>query len=69
MNNVLLHQPVSADNTLLIRPRPRKHRPLKSVELLGIWCFYLVCGVAVPNDEFAVLGGTDQKPGKETDED
>lgn len=27
---------------------------------------YLVCGVAVPNNEFAVLGGADQKPGEET---
>lgn len=25
-------------------------------------CSYLVCGVAVPNDEFAILGGTDQEP-------
>lgn len=23
---------------------------------------YLVCGVAVPDNEFAILGGTDQKP-------
>lgn len=23
---------------------------------------YLVCGVAVPNNEFAILGGADQKP-------
>jgi len=25
---------------------------------------YLVRGVAVPNNEFAILGGADQKPGK-----
>lgn len=24
--------------------------------------FYLVCGVAVPNNEFAILGSADQKP-------
>lgn len=29
-----------------------------------ICCFYLVCGVAVPDDEFAILGSADQKPGE-----
>lgn len=29
---------------------------------LRICCFYLVCGVAVPNNEFAILGSADQKP-------
>lgn len=23
---------------------------------------YLICGIAVPNDEFAILRGTDQEP-------
>lgn len=32
-------------------------------------CFsYLVCGVAVPNNEFAILGSTDQKPGEKKEE-
>lgn len=26
---------------------------------------YLVCGVAVPDNEFAILGSTDQKPERE----
>lgn len=31
-------------------------------QFIGMWCLYLVCGVAVPNNEFTVLGGADQKP-------
>lgn len=27
---------------------------------------YLVCSITVPNNEFAILRGTDQEPGKDT---
>ncbi len=30
-------------------------------------CSDLVCGVAVPNNEFAILGGADQKPDEKKD--
>ncbi len=40
----------------------KNNRPLRLFQFFGIWCLYLVCGVAVPNNEFAVLGGADQKP-------
>lgn len=36
-------------------------------QFFGVWCFYLVCGVAVPNNEFAILGGADQKPDEKKD--
>lgn len=45
----------------------RNHNPLRLFQFFGKWCFYLVCGVAVPNNEFAVLGGADQKPDEKKD--
>lgn len=40
---------------------------MRLFQLFGVcWC-YLVCGVAVPNNEFAILGGADQKPDEKKD--
>lgn len=66
---------------MVIWPQLKKvsgYRGMTRCDSTGRWAFpwhcatleyvehvYLVCGVAVPNNEFAILGGADQKPGTE----
>lgn len=46
-----------------------KHQELKKApQITDHLNCYLVCGVAVPNNEFAILGSTDQKPGEKKEE-